>query len=108
MNEQQRHEMVLEMTHASGSEEWYCPVCGRRMLVDWEPKFKRTVLEIGDPYASHGGFKGGSEMEAKALPLNEVPAEEDVTLDVDEARLIPWQQWLEQSRFDDLWSRDLQ
>ncbi len=31
------HEMVLERTHVSGVEEWYCPSCGRRFLVQLIP-----------------------------------------------------------------------
>jgi hypothetical protein len=31
--QEQHHEMVLEMTHASGMQGWYCPSCGRRILL---------------------------------------------------------------------------
>jgi len=37
MIEQQQHEMVLDKTHPSGTDEWYCPTCGRRLLMDYEP-----------------------------------------------------------------------
>src|SRR5215207_533686 len=76
MSEQQRHEMVLETTHPSGAEEWYCPTCGRRFLLNWPPAYKKIVLNTGDELASHSGGKGGLQMsklqaveaEASALP----------------------------------------
>ena len=50
MDQSQRHEMILEVTHASGAEEWSCPTCGRRMTITWQP-WKKIVLEQGDIYA---------------------------------------------------------
>ena len=61
MVNQQQHEMVLEKTHPAGSEEWYCPTCGRRMTITWEP-WKKIVLEPGDSHAVHSGGKGGLRM----------------------------------------------
>ena len=62
MNEQQRHEMVLETTHPSGVEEWYCPTCGRRFVLNWPPEYKKTILNVGDELAIHSGGKGGVSM----------------------------------------------
>ena len=62
MNEQQRHEMVLETTHPSGAEEWSCPTCGRRFLLSWPPNYQRIVLNVGDELASHSGGTGGLSM----------------------------------------------
>lgn len=59
MNGQQRHEMLLGITHPSGAEEWYCPACGRRLLLSWPPAYKKIVLDPGDELASHSGGKGG-------------------------------------------------
>ena len=59
MNEQLRHEMVLETTHPSGAEEWYCPTCGRRFMLTWPPEYKKIVLSAGDEMASHSGGKSG-------------------------------------------------
>ncbi len=47
MNEK-HHEMTLQETHISGVEEWYCPDCGRRFLVQWPPAYKMIILEQGD------------------------------------------------------------
>ncbi len=62
MNEQQRHEMVLGTTYPSGAEEWNCPTCGRRLLISWEPKFKRTVLEVAMNMQVTAGGKAGLQM----------------------------------------------
>jgi hypothetical protein len=59
----QQHEMQLEKTHASGAEEWYCPLCGRRFLLSWPPAYERIILAPGDEYAVHSGGKGGLRME---------------------------------------------
>jgi hypothetical protein len=75
MNEGQKHEMVLEATHPSGAEEWNCPTCGRRLLINWEPKFKKTVLEAGDEFSIHSGGKGGLSM--SSLEIGE-PAEPEL------------------------------
>lgn len=106
MNEKQ-HEMILEKTYPTGAGEWYCPTCGRRMLISWEPKFKRTVLEAGDPYASHGGFKGGSQMGDIMSPsVNETSSQKEVETDIDETRLARWASWLDEIDFEDLWKSD--
>jgi DNA-directed RNA polymerase subunit RPC12/RpoP len=44
--ENQHHEMVLEMTHASGMQGWYCPACGRRILLLVPPKLEMCMLPI--------------------------------------------------------------
>ena len=62
MNEQEHHEMHLEMTYPSGAEEWQCPVCNRRFLMQWPPAYRKIVLEPGDEYAFHSGNKGISDI----------------------------------------------
>ncbi len=57
-NHQEKHDMILEKTHDSGAEEWACPTCGRKLLVQWAPAFKRIVLEQGNDIAIHNGSKG--------------------------------------------------
>lgn len=51
------HQMTLIFDH-EGTEEWCCPICGRRMLIEWQP-FRKVVLEPGDDNAGHSGSKGG-------------------------------------------------
>lgn len=57
--ERQRHAMVLEMTHRSGMQGWYCPACGRRILLLVPPNGEMVIVEPGDQYASHSGGTGG-------------------------------------------------
>ena len=51
------HQMVLEKEH-EGTEERYCPICGRRFLIEWNP-WKRVIITKGDSNVSHSGGKGG-------------------------------------------------
>jgi hypothetical protein len=73
----ERHEMILEQTHAGGAEEWYCPTCGRRFLMQWPPNFKRIVLECGDENAIHTGSKGNDDPERAAEDQTNAPALSD-------------------------------
>lgn len=67
------HEMILETTHSSGSEEWFCPVCGRRFIVNWQP-YKRVILEEGNYTASHSGNRG--------LTIGEITVDDGPGLDL--------------------------
>jgi len=66
----QQHEMRLEKAHPSGAEEWLCPTCGRRFLMQWPPAYKRIIMEAGDEYAIHSGGKGGLRMEPLQISPN--------------------------------------
>jgi hypothetical protein len=102
MLEQQQHEMILDKTHPSGADEWYCPICGRRLLMDYEPKFKKTVLDAGDEFAIHSGGKGGLRVGSiEAKPVDQSDSEKEP----DDPRLIPWAVWLDEVDFDSLWDR---
>lgn len=54
------HEMTITETH-EGTEIWDCPICGRRLFIEWEP-FHKYVDRPGDEYAAHAGGKGGLTM----------------------------------------------
>src|SRR5215211_7812027 len=103
MNEQP-HVMILEKEYPSGEEDWVCPTCGRRFRVNWEPKFKRMVLEAGDEYASHSVGKGGLQMGSMQMtPVNNQSSENEPVISVDDPRLAPWTAWLNEVGFQDLW-----
>jgi hypothetical protein len=103
MNEQ-NHEMVLERSYPSGAEEWNCPNCGRRLLINWEPKFEKTILEAGDEYAIHSGGKGGLRIgHMQVAPINDPVLEDESMTPDEEPSLAPWVAWLEKSDFDSLW-----
>ena len=89
MNEQQ-HEMVLEMSHPTGMQGWYCPICGRRILLLVPPNNEMVIVDAGDPYASHSGSTGG-------LRIGSVQVmERDEELDeISEESLRPWIEALE-------------
>ena len=106
MQEQQQHEMVLDLTHASGAEEWFCPTCGRRMTIIWHP-WKKIMLEQGDIYAAHraskGGLRIGPTTPKQGQDTEQVPLIEQSS---DDRYLAPWIQWLESVDLDDLAKRD--
>jgi len=91
MVSEQTHEMQLETTHSSGAEEWYCPTCGRRFLLNMPPDYRKIVLDAGDEYAIHSGSKGGLKMgsiqvgrpEEPALPQTIVTTLEKILKDFD-------------------------
>jgi hypothetical protein len=103
MNE--NHEMVLEKTYSSGAEEWNCPICGRRLLMHWKPTFRKTVIEVGDEYAVHGGGKGGLHIGSmQVLPVDDSSAREEA--EAEDTRLAPWLAWLDKSGFENLWKSE--
>jgi hypothetical protein len=91
----ERHEMKLAQTHPNGAEEWVCPICHRRFILQWPPNYKRVILEEGDKDAIHSGGKNGVHMAGaktwteegdggadrfNAFPGSEEEAEEEVIL----------------------------
>ncbi|QKG19304.1 hypothetical protein [Actinomadura verrucosospora] len=49
------HTMRMIRAEASGTEEWACPICGRRMLLQWPPHYSKQILDPGDESATHIG-----------------------------------------------------
>ena len=97
MNEKQ-HDMILEETHPSGVEQWYCPSCGRRFLVQWPPAYKMIVIEPGDRDAQHSV--------SKFNPHTSPPQTEESRL-TEELRLAPWLKWFENVDFDSGWGKNV-
>jgi hypothetical protein len=64
----QHHEMHLQERYPSGAEEWVCPTCGRRLLIQWLPTedagmdYKKIVLEAGNEHAMHSSRIDGLSM----------------------------------------------
>jgi hypothetical protein len=52
------HELTRDTIAENGDELWSCPSCERRLVVSWQPDFRRTVLATGDPDVPHSGTKG--------------------------------------------------
>jgi len=55
MFDSQQHKMRLEKIRSSGDQEWGCPICGRRLLIRWQPKFEMIELQAGDGSVEHYG-----------------------------------------------------
>lgn len=91
------HEMILEKTHISGVEEWYCPSCGRRFLVQWPPAYKMIIVEAGDKDTRHNVSRANSRIG----PLQVTQTKEPDF--IEESRLIPWLKWMEKVDFDSMW-----
>jgi hypothetical protein len=103
----QQHEMVLEKTHSSGTEEWVCPTCGRRMVITWNP-WKKVVLNQGDINVAHSGSKGGLRMGPVQITQgNQVIGSSVLNLPSDDPYLAPWQRWLDSVDNDDLWNKEI-
>ena len=98
------HTMDLIREH-EGTEEWLCPDCGRHMLVNWNPKFKRTILQAGDTSVGHNAFKCNGQVDAQA---NGVLPGVEVIEPVDETRLIPWTSWMDKNNYSNLWNSNFQ
>ena len=105
MNEE-KHEMVLETTHSSGAEEWYCPTCGRRMTITWQP-WKKIVIEPGDIYAAHGGSKGILKIGLQIHPQNEDDPPSATDPSIEDLYLAPWMRWMDNKDWDDFWNKDI-
>jgi hypothetical protein len=114
MNDPQRHEMQLKATYSTGVEEWYCPTCGRRLLVNTVPGCEALTLERGDKHVLVWGARIGTTATTKTLldPGDEqavhygsVPADmiSPVLEQAEETKLrehtSSWAEWLEDIDF---------
>lgn len=84
MNQEQKHRMNLVDTHPSGVEEWHCPHCEHRMVLQWMP-YKKMILAEGDNYALHSAYKGdfqfmSAEVESQSEIESQSEAEEQTIL----------------------------
>lgn len=48
MDTLENHSVVVAKRYENGAEEWYCPTCGRRFMIQWPPQDKRIILEAGN------------------------------------------------------------
>jgi hypothetical protein len=100
---QDQHEMILATIHPSGAEEWFCPTCGRRFLMQWPPAYNKVILVPGDESAIHSGGKGSLSMDLFQTQQERPREEEEVA--VDEDRLQPWVEWMEAVNFERFWTQ---
>jgi len=101
MPDEERHAMELISTHPTGVEEWYCPTCGYRFLMQWPPAYKKTILVEGDPTAMHSGGVGGVSMGVELVqPTQASTPNQD---ELNDPTLRPWIEWFEAVDFEKLW-----
>ncbi len=108
MNLDRQHKMILVHESEDASQEWFCPECGRHLLISWPPNYKRVVLEPGDEEAIHSGATGGVEMgpvesgnvdEEGFAPWLIEPESANEPFDLeslDDPYLLPFQRFLEE------------
>lgn len=75
------HDIHVVKKHATGAEEWFCPTCNRRFIVQWSPEYQFIVLEQGDSEAIHNMGRGAMVLAAR-------------TGDERAECLQPWLEWL--------------
>ena len=103
--DQPQHEMILDTTHSSGADEWYCPTCGRRLMMEYQPIFKKTVLDSGDEFAIHSGGKGGIKVGSmKIQSEGEKSMDDEPGVSLKDPSLAPWLSWLDATDFENLWN----
>lgn len=105
--EQPQHVMQLEISHRSGVDEWYCPICGRRILLQVHPKFKKLVLEPGDEHAFHSASKGdlNAAFDLSGMDSTQLKVEDDIE-PIDEQHLTTWKEWMDEVDFDQKWNME--
>jgi hypothetical protein len=88
----ERHEMVLKIVYPAGAEEWACPTCGRRFVIQWTPEFKRVVLEEGEEYTTH--IVGDAGIQLQSAHSDEADGDELAA-----SKLAPWVEGLAEIDF---------
>jgi len=79
----EQHEMILRGCVESGAQEWFCPTCGRRELLQWPPSYERVVHQADVLTAIHFGAKDG-------VPVSAITDQQPLGSDVPPAE----RQWL--------------
>ncbi|OGM60596.1 hypothetical protein A2955_04790 [Candidatus Woesebacteria bacterium RIFCSPLOWO2_01_FULL_37_19] len=82
--QQESHQMELDKVSPTGIEEWYCPICSRRIVLTYKPVLNTLVLNEGDQYANHSGERGGARITNRSIdtPEDEELSENDIPSDV--------------------------
>ncbi|WP_420641669.1 hypothetical protein [Candidatus Leptofilum sp.] len=91
MHQQEQHSMELVETFETGAEEWHCPTCDRRFVVQWPPKYRKIILAAGDEYALHSGGKGSIQMHSPEIqPQQDNPLSEEWLSALDDLDFDSW------------------
>jgi hypothetical protein len=66
LDENRPHIMRLLRSTPDHGDEWFCPDCGRHLLLRWPPQYEQTLLVPGDESCAHvGGAQGELVAEAQ-------------------------------------------
>ena len=65
-----KHEMILIFTRSDGAQEWFCEICGRRILLN-VPVHGMVVMDNGDQNVSHYGSTGGLRVTSIGIQQDE-------------------------------------
>lgn len=91
MYQQEQHTMALVETFETGAEEWHCPTCNRRFVVQWPPRYKKIILAAGNEHALHSGGKGGIQMQPPDIhPQTDNPLSEEWLSALDDLDFDSW------------------
>lgn len=101
MEQSHTHAMALVRAFESGAEEWHCPECGRRFVMQWPPHYKRIILDAGDEMALHSASKGGLHINAALAGPADPPSTEPDADVVSEEDLDIWLDHLNKLDFGD-------
>ena len=91
----EKHEMHLVEEHAPGIIEFACELCGRRLLMQWHPEYKKVVLQPGNEEAIHTGSQGGIQFSTAQI----TDKQEQQLTEADEQLLSPWVEALKKIDF---------
>lgn len=96
MDNGMQHEMMICETFPSGAQEWFCPTCGRRYVMQWPPKYSKVVLVEGDTMAIHVGGTGTFQFGSpEAQPHETADGESEAGMDnIDDPYLSPFSDWM--------------
>jgi hypothetical protein len=98
MNTEDQHQMIVMGTYPTGAQEWYCPTCGRHLILQWPPNYKRIILDEGNAQAVHAGGTCesilGLENIHPARPEDAIEDKPGATDFQEDPYLLPWLRWI--------------
>ena len=102
MSEQHKHEMILEGTYPSGAQEWFCPLCERRVLVmNWHPDGKQLVINLGDENSHAVAVTEQDDLSGVNTNSQYQWSNEDGE------RIEFWNHWLDKLDFQNWWDKPI-
>jgi hypothetical protein len=101
------HRMILTVIYPNGEEEWWCPLCERRIFVYFYPAYRKIILDVGNHRIDHiGGEKTNNlvDDDFKIPRLIEPESKEIIKYRLKPEIETDWVKWLEAMDFENLWN----